>query len=112
VDEKRGEVAPAVEDLADRGHAPRIPGVAELPCRFRHPAHNAREELLVAELATDHQVGSTRGDKDNPLQVDYVFASDGLIANPYVYGTLDYEEWAEYSDRAPTIDLRGGLARE
>jgi hypothetical protein len=35
--------------------------------------------------------------------VDYLFASDGLIANPYVYGTLDQEEWAEYSDHAPTI---------
>lgn len=28
-------------------------------------------------------------DKDNPLQVDYLFASDGLIANPYVCGSLD-----------------------
>lgn len=42
-------------------------------------------------------------DKDNPLQVDYLFASDGLIANPYVCGTLDQEEWAEYSDHAPII---------
>jgi hypothetical protein len=35
--------------------------------------------------------------------VDYLFASDRSIANPYVGGTLDQEESAEYSDNAPII---------
>jgi hypothetical protein len=26
-----------------------------------------------------------------------------IRSHPYVYGTLDQEEWAEYSDHAPTI---------
>jgi len=37
------------------------------------------------------------------LQVDYLFVSDGLIANPNVCGTLDQEEWAECRDHAPII---------
>jgi endonuclease/exonuclease/phosphatase family metal-dependent hydrolase len=52
---------------------------------------------------TEPRTRIDRTDKDNPLQVDYLFASDGLIANPYVCGTLDQEEWAEYSDHAPVI---------
>jgi hypothetical protein len=35
--------------------------------------------------------------------VDYLFASDGLIGNPYVCETLDHEEWAEFSAHAPII---------